>query len=119
VAKTRILLHAFGQLDGDLVKRVVAAEADMEVIADIGEREDLVAAVQRTRADVVLASMTAAEPTAEWRRLLADATRLRLFAFAPPAATSVIAFVPHETELAEEMGVQTLVETIRNLTAAA
>jgi DNA-binding NarL/FixJ family response regulator len=117
VLKTRILLHAFDPLDGDVVKRLVLAEPDMEVVAEVGRDGDLVEAVCRTRADVVLASMHATEPTAACRRLLAESTRLRVLAFWPPEAGSVIELVAHETEMAADPGPRTLVEKIRGAAA--
>lgn len=85
----------------------------MEVVAEVGNDDDLVEAVGRTRPDVVVASMPATEPTEACRRLMAEATRLRVVAFSPPDAAAAIELVPHEKELGGDMSPRTLVDEIR------
>jgi DNA-binding NarL/FixJ family response regulator len=117
VLKTRILLHAFDPLDGDVVRRLVLAEADMEVVAEVGRNDDLVDAVHRTHADVVVASMTAVAPTGECRRLLAESTRLRVLAFSPRDTSTAIEFVQHDTDFEGAVSPQMLLEKIRGSAA--
>jgi hypothetical protein len=112
---TRILLHAFPPLDGDMLKRLFGAQPDMAVVAEVGDREDLVAAVREWRADVVIASARASELSDACRRLLAESTRLRVLTFAPPAASAVFELRTCETALGDDMSAKGLVETIRGV----
>jgi hypothetical protein len=113
VSKKRILLHAFESLDGDFVRRLVGGEPDMEVVGEVDADGDLVAAVASSHADVVIASTPATGLTDSCQRLLAESTKLRVFAFAPPDPGSVFELHSHERELSGEVTPGTLVRTIR------
>jgi len=110
---TRILLNAFQPLDGDLVRRLVAAEPDMEIVGTVESDEDLIGAVSATHADVVIVSTPASELTDECRRLLAEWTRLRVFTICPSQPSSVVELRSHTTELPTALTPTALVDTIR------
>jgi DNA-binding NarL/FixJ family response regulator len=86
----RVLLTSLPALQAGVVRELVAQEPDLDVIGEVGRPDDVRAVVERTRPDVVLVVLAAADFVSAAVALLRDLPWLRLVGLADGPRAPVV-----------------------------
>jgi len=107
-----ILLAGVPPLLVDILHHIVSSESDMAVVGRVSG-DDLLAAAQRTRANVILIGQTGKESPDQYDELLLGHPRLKVLTIAEDGKTgSLYEFRPHRVPLGE-MSADVLCAAIR------
>jgi len=113
VPNIRILLADMPAMLLDIVAGIVAAEPDLTVVDMLADSTDLTAAVERTRADVVVTQQTSSTQEADQIALLLPERRLKIIALTDNGRQGVLYELrPHRASLGD-MSADRLVAAIR------
>jgi hypothetical protein len=74
----------------DILSHIVAAEPEMVIVGWVNDDEDLAAAAQRTRADVILVGQTAEDERVKYASLLLQRPRVRVVAISGDGRTGLL-----------------------------
>lgn len=80
MVRTRVLLVDMPQMLREIVRELVSAERDMEVVGEVGDRVPSLAAVRACGAEFVIAGGSGPELAAACESLLAGCPELRVLA---------------------------------------
>jgi DNA-binding NarL/FixJ family response regulator len=109
----RVLFAGIPKMLSDILGQVLASEPDMTIAGRIRRDQDLLKAVQVTRANVVLAKQNAEDERETYAPLLSRRPQLKVVAVAADGSTGLVyALHPQRVPLGE-MSVETLRRAIR------
>jgi DNA-binding NarL/FixJ family response regulator len=80
--RTRILLLGVTAMFADLVRAIVDADRSVEIVGDVADASELLAASAETDADVVLVTLADGDLPPSCRDLLAERPRMRILGLA-------------------------------------
>jgi hypothetical protein len=109
----RILLARMPEMLCDVLGHIVTSEPDMVLAGQIIGDEDLLAAVQRTRANVVVAQQDTDDEREKYASLLLRRPRLRLVAIAGDGRTGLLYELRPQRVALGKMSADTLRKSIR------
>ena len=117
MAPTRIVLGAMPALLRDIVRETLASHSDLEILAEVAERREVLAAAERTRADIAIVGVTQSDRRSVVRELLAEHRRLRIIALTSDGRFGYVYHHDlHETAIAE-ISPRSLIAAIRGAPA--
>ncbi len=111
--QTRVLLAHLPQMLRDLISEIVGREADMEIVGEVSEGAQLVAAAHATDAEFVIAGLDDAELPSPYRELLDERPRMKVLGLEGDGRLGVLyELVPRKVALGE-LTARSLVTVIR------
>jgi DNA-binding NarL/FixJ family response regulator len=111
--RTRVLLAHMPQMLRDLVSDIVGREVDMEIVGEVSEGAQLVAAAHATDAEFVIAGLDDAELSSPLRELLDERPRMKVLGLEGDGRLGVLyELVPRKVALGE-LTARSLVTVIR------
>lgn len=115
---TRVLLAEIPRMLSDIVRRVLAAEPELEVVGPIHDRAGLSDAVARADAEVVIVGIESREELRAYEDLLYAHSRVTLLALQVDGRQALLYTLRPHTELLGELSPAGLIEAIRAATEA-
>ena len=116
MAPTRVVLGTMPPLLGDIVRETLVRQSDVDVLAEVGSRGEIMSAVEQTGAHVVILGMS---PDA-WsslsgllRDLLAHHPRLTIIALASDGRSGYVYQLQPRTIAIDDISPATLVQAVR------
>jgi hypothetical protein len=88
--QVRVILARMPKMLLDILSHIVASELDMVIIGWVSDDEDLAAAAQRTRANVILVGQTAQDERKKYSSLLLRRPRVKVVAIAGDGRTALL-----------------------------
>ncbi len=110
---TRVLLVGLPALLRDLVEQIVSESPDIEVVGDVDEARGLEEALEKTGAELVIATSANVEPTGKLRDALEARASLRVLALEKNAARGSLWSLRLERIDLAELSTETLVAVLR------
>jgi DNA-binding NarL/FixJ family response regulator len=102
----------------EIIESVVAGQSDMSIVGSLPTREPVIAALEKTPADVVIVGLRKAETAADLTPLLYERPRLKLLAISGDGGTTTIYELrPYSTALFD-VSPTGLVDAIRAIVTA-
>jgi DNA-binding NarL/FixJ family response regulator len=99
---TRVVLCRLPRMLGDVVSELIGQRADVEVVAELTDEDDLLATVEASRADFVILGPATREAPAYVERLMRALARPRVLVVSADAQQGVLyELEPRRTTLAE------------------
>ena len=111
--KIRVLLAQMPNMLGDIIGQILVSMPDVMLVERIGDGKDLLTAVRRTRANVVLAERGADDERETYAPLLYARPRLRIIAVAGDGSTGLLYELRPQRIAVGEMSADALAKAVR------
>lgn len=114
----RVLLADMPRMMRDIIRDITSSHKDIDVIAELAQRDELIEAAIRTRADVVVVGKVTGSGQDEYRDLLRKRPRLKILAISADGRRGFLHELQPRVIPLGEVSPDSLIEAIRGTSAA-